>query len=408
MVQIIQETGNIAGRIGRGFGKGLSEQIPKEMERYRLSSGLEKLNKEGANLSPIQQTAGLIKSGFTPEQVSSFLPVLRESQQTAAYRKNFGKPIQEVPQAKQADITEKGKPISAIEPQGKGGFASASQLKNYKQSIQQEPSKEDVRDLAIRNIESGIALNERDAEAQAYNELKQNLVAQREKLGSFRTGLETRLTNDLQKGGFAQFQDVSGEIKNALLDQGEYLVGVKGLTPEAAQQEIADIGKELGKTVTQTKTTGAISNWLKPSSEKTRELREQKKQFDKYGFGEQFDDIATSALGITPMQAAAVLDPLKNKDINKVLDPLKSTIFVDVRPLPKKTLDSIIENIEPDDNILSIAHKLRDKRYDVNQFLERVSELEDEGKIALTPKQQRQRQKPSSNSMLGDILYNTL
>lgn len=44
---------NIFGRIGSGIGKGLAEQLPKEIERSRMSSGLQELSKK-KGLSPLQ------------------------------------------------------------------------------------------------------------------------------------------------------------------------------------------------------------------------------------------------------------------------------------------------------------------------------------------------------------------
>lgn len=59
MAQVIEDPtrGSIFGRIGKGLGQGLSEQIPKEVERYRLSSGLKNLAKNAGNLSPLEQAA---------------------------------------------------------------------------------------------------------------------------------------------------------------------------------------------------------------------------------------------------------------------------------------------------------------------------------------------------------------
>ena len=52
MAQVI-ESNDIFGKIGRGFGQGLGEQIPKEMQHKRLSEGLQKLG-EQTNLDPMQ------------------------------------------------------------------------------------------------------------------------------------------------------------------------------------------------------------------------------------------------------------------------------------------------------------------------------------------------------------------
>lgn len=76
MAQQIKQ-GNIFGRVGSGVGRGLSETLPQEMNRGRLSEGLKRL--EGQSLSPIQQYASLIQSGANPEQISQILPYLRGS-----------------------------------------------------------------------------------------------------------------------------------------------------------------------------------------------------------------------------------------------------------------------------------------------------------------------------------------
>jgi hypothetical protein len=61
------------GRIGTGFAKGLAEQVPKEIERNRLASGLEKFQKQSANQTPIQQLAQLSSiPGITPQMIQSF------------------------------------------------------------------------------------------------------------------------------------------------------------------------------------------------------------------------------------------------------------------------------------------------------------------------------------------------
>jgi hypothetical protein len=53
MAQLIKQ-GNIFGRVGTGIGKGLAEQVPKEIERNRLSAGLQQLERDAPGLSPQQ------------------------------------------------------------------------------------------------------------------------------------------------------------------------------------------------------------------------------------------------------------------------------------------------------------------------------------------------------------------
>lgn len=77
MAQLIKQA-NIFGRIGSGIGQGLAEQIPKEVERHRLASGLKELG-EKKGLTPFQRFAELSAiPGITPQQIESGSKLLRD------------------------------------------------------------------------------------------------------------------------------------------------------------------------------------------------------------------------------------------------------------------------------------------------------------------------------------------
>ena len=89
MVKIKQ--GNIWGRLGTGVGKGLADQLPKEIERSRLASGLEDLSKNGQNLTPFQQFAKLSGTpGITPQMIQSGAELLKHQGVRNAYAKKGG------------------------------------------------------------------------------------------------------------------------------------------------------------------------------------------------------------------------------------------------------------------------------------------------------------------------------
>ena len=104
MAQIIQSN-DIFGKIGRGFGQGLGEQIPKEVQRERLSAGLRKLGEESGNLNQMEiltRAAGI--PGITPQMVQSIGELARFQGKRNAFMKQnreqqdkqpFSKGIQE-------------------------------------------------------------------------------------------------------------------------------------------------------------------------------------------------------------------------------------------------------------------------------------------------------------------------
>jgi polyhydroxyalkanoate synthesis regulator phasin len=271
-----------------------------------------------------------------------------------------------------------------------------------------EPTQNDIDVLANENLRNGLTQDVSEARSMAKNELHQNLTAQRGKVERFVKDASARMALDLQGSGIGDFKDIAGEIQNRLLDEGSYLVGAGKMSPEEASNKMSDIIKELGKTATQTKTTGAKSFLTTGSKEKIRAWREQKKEFEKYGFGEIFDDMAAASQGITPLQAAHSLDPLKNEEIKKNISRgfFKHNLKGEKTKLSDKNINKIAEKITPDTNILSIAYLVREKGLDVNDFIGKISELSDANKLALTEQQRRQIKKPISGSRFGDILFN--
>jgi hypothetical protein len=51
--------GNPLGRLGASIGRGLSEQVPQEIERTRLASGLKDLDANSSGMTPFQRLSKL-------------------------------------------------------------------------------------------------------------------------------------------------------------------------------------------------------------------------------------------------------------------------------------------------------------------------------------------------------------
>lgn len=397
--------GNIFGRIGTGIGKGLSEQVPKEIESNRLSKAFQDLQGK----TPTEQLTRLASIPGGLEKAAPYIPLLQQGNQREAFL-NSARPDQNASvntaDSQIQNSTNPSAPVPEVSTKvNRGGLASTSEITKFKNKALQPPTQTQIDDLARKYINSGITQDVNEARNISRTELNQNLGAQQAALDKVQTDIGQRMALDLQKGGLGNFSDVSGEIQRDLLDQAKYLVSEKGLTPEAAGQEISKIITDLGKVATQTQTTGALSNLFSSSKEKTNALKTQRKEFEKYGYGELFDDLASSALGITPLQTASILDPLKNENVKKDLEKYKKGFKFDTVKLDEKDFDKLVKDIKPSDNLFSIASVMRDKMIDVSDFLSRISDMADEGKIALTDIQRRQTQKPVTNSILGDILF---
>jgi hypothetical protein len=433
VVQVINDpySGNVFGRLGKGIGQGLNEQVPKEIERSRLSSGLKKLSERAKKekLSPFDifaEAAGT--PGVTPQHLYTMSPILNQMVQKQNFIDRGGEGGGPSAPGKGKKIgMEGGGALGGEVEAGEGGFASPSQIENYKQNILQEPDFHQVNALAKEYLADGITQDPGEATKLAASQLSQDRAVQQQKIAQFKNdfgGPQGRFALQLQKGplGHESFKAVAGEIQQGLLDQGEYLMAAKGLTPEQASLEMGNIALELAKTTDKLKKTSTPTNLFTMSREgKSNDLREQKREFEKYGFGEQFNDMAASSMGITPLEAAHVLSPLHNPKTQKLIDDTKIppaakrkgfNPFIPTKQeennIDPSRLDSIIKSISPKDNLFSIEYLLRAKGLDIQQFKKRVAELRDEKVISLSPEQQRQLKRSVTNSFWGDILFETL
>src|SRR5271170_123407 len=380
MVQIIEQQGSLAGRLGKGIAKGLSEQLPKEVQNYRTSSAIEKLRSQG-NTDPLQQIQQLIKSGTSTQDIGMLLPYIQQAQGNKALearaggtgKQTNGQPTSQLPASPTQGFNKEG-----YKPEGKGGFASKSQLDNLRNSFTQKPSQQQIDQLANKYIKEGLSYNANDARLKADKEIEQNRASQQQILEKFENDLSKRLKTELEGGGIGDYKDITGEIERKLLDEGILRAGGLGMTPEQASAEMSQIGKDLGRVATQAKTTGSFDAIDKNASEKVSEWKRQKKEYEKYGLGEQFNEIVAASSKLTPMQVAHELNPLENKSINDSLKGKKKSVFVDVEPMKAKELDKIISQIKPNDDLLSLAYEFRERGFDVYQLFNEISKAVDD------------------------------
>src|SRR6187402_2996953 len=90
MAQYVKQ-GSLFGRIGSGIGKGLAAQLPEEIQRGRLASGLKSFESEHQDLNPMQQIARLSAiPGITPQSIQTFGELAKVNNQGNAFRNAAG------------------------------------------------------------------------------------------------------------------------------------------------------------------------------------------------------------------------------------------------------------------------------------------------------------------------------
>jgi hypothetical protein len=414
MVQVIEQLGSVAGRIGKGFAKSLSEQLPKEVATHRLSSGLEKLGKQDFSGKNQLQTLAAIYNipGMTPEIAAL---AQQQIQKQNFLNKKPGTPKEGAIPNDQKNAVGASQPIkqpiNTIPKKRKDNeFATPEEIEDYKGRTLQAPTFAETKALADTYIEDGLTQNPQEALDMAKRELTQNQEAQLTNTATFRDDFNKRFAKELQDGGLGDYTHVNGKIQQALLDQGEIMVNEGGLTPQQASKEMGDIAYDLGLAANSLNETGSFWNKFRPTSTTINELQQQRKKFEKYGFGHLFDNMVVGKLGITRLEAGHILDPIKNKYLQENLNKIKKHKDIipfegQKRKLKDDELDNIISSIDEKDNLYSIEYDLRNKGYDVNQFKKRVTEWKDEKKKKFSKLQTMQMETPIDNSFLGDILF---
>ena len=349
-------SGNIFGRLGASIGQGFSEQFPKQLQANREASAIEGLRNQKEPLDTLQQLAALRRSGISGQEAAQYIPLIQRQQERDIYNKKSE--TSKVQEHNKVQSNEPGKIESAqdinIHVPQENGFVSRDAIKDYKSSLLRAPKTEEIEDLArtkflARNPSMGIT----EAEGLARNEINTNREAQKTANAELRTDLNTRMALDLQGGGLGDFKDISGEIQKDLIDQAEHMVNKQGKSPEEAAQIVGDIALELGKTANSVRESGSWHNMFRSSKTKEQELKDQKEIFSKYGYDELFNNFAAAEMGITRLQAANILDPIKNTEVQSELAKIKK-IPAQARKLQDDQLDSLIMKIKPSDNLHAI------------------------------------------------------
>lgn len=422
--QIIEDPGSIFGRMGAGFGKGLVEQLPKEFERQRLSSGLKNFEQEHQALTPIQQLARLSSiPGITPQMIQSFSDLARQQSQMNAFSKGV---------APKVPVAEPGQQASAISPvqtaydqqaaAQRGGQTPNVLPTEFGQpqilpqnplddrTLTRPPWTPQQRDerisqyigrgfLADKAIELAADDERRDLESpgayqKRYDELKGKEIEANK-------ALEDHLKTKLEKGDKGDlYKDITGEmLKN--LERG--MARDLRLNPNASVQDVANDWSNRALDLAKTKTQfDKLVNTTWPTDffkgdAIYKKLKEYQDIFKKSGNSEEYFNLLKTGFGMSPQGAAYVAYPL-NKDLNNyvknVYKPVMSLVsklgLINTEKPSRQAALEVEKHLTGEDSILAVVRALKseDPNFDEQSFFDQLSEDKDE--IRLNPRQRRE------------------
>lgn len=426
---------SIFGRVGTGFGQGLAEQLPKEIERERLASGLRNLSAK-KDLSPVEQFTEFLSipgAAEKPQVVQTMGELLRNQglkqgfKNQSSSKPNFSAQSNEnrvLDEIKFANLAEQRKsPINQNEnpqnqinvlpnQQGQPQIVPKNPLSPELQPAVRwstERMGEEIGDLADKHpymtydqIKQQAIENEQRYLQQPEDARRQQDLL-RETQERIRGKFDKLLETKLQKQGSQVFADVSGSMKNNLIRGMESDLS---RNPNKSEDDVINSWTEKGLDLAKTKKlleAKAGSNlFATPILFNKEAYRKELEQFSdiykKAANSEEFYNSLQSLYGMSPMGAAYLAYP-RTKEVSSYLNSIKipnnrtGVPYID----PKKSYDNsrkiaadIGHLITPQDSLLAIARELQQKDPYFNKaaFFEQLGN--DKEEIGLNARQQRE------------------
>ncbi len=426
--------GDIFGRIGQGIGKGIEEQLPKEIERGRLAQGLQSFEKNSGNLNPLQAATQLLSiPGISAEHIYALQPLLQQlNARKEASR--YGKELEEDsdqyrygnPPSRYANDSRgldtnfdqyNGKPISnqeaGIREVGNQPEKGITNLETEQALLKPNlpPTQRNIRILAgkLQNENPGLFPTTESAELEA----SKRLISEYDRTEALRNQSKT---NDEAKTAIeAEFKkilgdlnaDIPSEVRQKYLNQAYDDVASGKSTKLQAANEYGKKALELAKAYTRINTIG--SSWFPDAKESKNTINQLGQRFKDPLSKELFSEKLQSSLGLTPTFAKTLSNPVSdNREYNNYLKSVKEA------PQSHKNLFSgqykiakdLVSHLGPNDSILSGLLELKTKGYNPENVMENIRNLYNSGEINLNATQVRELETPvDARPSFGDIWY---
>lgn len=406
MAQTIKQ-GNIFGRIGSGIGKGLAEQVPKEIERNRLASGLNQLgNQQG--LSPFQQFAQLSSiPGVTPQMIQSGTDLLRQqargqalSQQNQPKPSPFPKkqPGQtEQPSSNIPSLT-KEEPFAKVQegyipPTIEERDSIAGEAFNSNPAFfSNDPQK------AIDWADAKIAQEEKIAKA--YQSKHENLNSIQDNVVERLKDQSNRLNTNVPAELYSKIEDQAIQATKSKKEGG------RGLTEQQAMKEYGDKLNDASRLFSK---VDEIGNWgitTKPAADTLRSIKSIQEDMDKLGETDNFAKELIAKNKFSPQFAYANAQPVRKvPGLNSYIKKLPKsnsteTLFESVKDVPGtlKIAPDLAKFVKEDEmaSPLAIAYELEKVGYDGRTWLQYIVDHKNELNL-------RQRQSEQSATPINTI-----
>ena len=404
MAQYIKQ-GNIFGRIGTGLGKGLAEQVPKEIERNRLASGLKTLSEQKGQ-TPFQQFSALAAiPGITPQMIQSGSELLRQQAQGEALanykaQKNQPKPFPFLNNPNQQQnngsnipsITQE-EPLSNIQ-QGYIPPTKEEELQRAGQLYEQNPATfKNSPEKAMEFVESETMRN------QAINEAN---LSKHKNLTGVQDKVVQRLGDQYQRlGGKVPAELYSNVEDEAIQATKPKNLGGRGLTEQQAMKEYGEKLNSISKEWSKIPSWGSWGITQRSANETLRAMKATQETMEKLNSTDLFAHEMMGENKTSPKLSFAIAQPVKR--VPALGNAIKQLPDIKIKSthIPGSNISETLkispqlgEYVKNNDKAspLAIAYELEKKGYDPRTWLQWVTD--NSQKLNIRQKQREQLEVP--------------
>lgn len=373
----------IGSRLGTGIGQGLSESIPKEIDRGRLASGLKQLS-EKKGLSPFEQFAGLASiPGTTPQIIQSGSELLRQQAYLNSLKNQFQGKNGTESGAYKPTAQEFMQPVKGEVPTLATAEDTAQSYKSYIPPTEQQERQDAFDNFnanpARYNYDFENALAERKSITGRNQEIQKSHQAQEEKAVAKETKLKDAFDKESQRLGIIPmgenanfdpklYQLFEQKLLNSILSKKE---GGEGLTQEQATKKYSD---ELLKAYENYRDLSTLSSWS--PKEFNRRVGVIQKNMD--SLGQEAKKVIMDKLiadyQLSPLFAAHKAYPLKKGQIPEI-EKFEGGALI---PSRKGSYAQLKKQMGKTHSPLSIAYELQNNGADPRTWLNYLDQNRDD------------------------------
>ena len=392
----------VGANLGKGLSQGLSEQLPKEIERIRLSQGLKGLESDVSqgNLTPFQQISKLAAiPGMDMQKIGALLPYIQQLQSRQALAQKAGA---NVPMVQQSQPTQQ-----VSESAKRGSLRQRMEASDFAMPRNDQQIYQRANELAQLNAN----LTEQEAIAQAQAEDARRVQADEAVRGKANEvdNEFNRLTSAyLQKSGNEKFADIIGEMQGDYLSRARDRALDEGISPFTAGKQAAEDLLNFAKARQELRTNRAALFYTGKSGDKVlKDIQNVRPEYEKRGQLENLRNDLINYHGLSPEEADRLAYPV-SKEEKQYIGALPRTTrsklgMRSIKELSSQQVREIANKMSKQDSPRSIAIALMEKGYDGSDFIEKMKQYRDENPNDFTPRQSRDLTSFSERPTLGDI-----